>query len=147
MEYAVQTLHASIILLSNLKPGSQNDACASVALRASGWRWNRLNFYSSIASRALASVQPIRLSKNLTSGMQFDGKKNTFFRDAHDARSASVILWTRLNITFVTWCHWLSKLSYVDTITLKIQSNIPSDKCQCSSTVGHYTSFSELHVK
>ena len=55
-----------------LKPGSQYDARASVASRASGWRWNRIDFYSSIASWALASVQPIRLSKNLMSGMQFD---------------------------------------------------------------------------
>ena len=55
-----------------LKPGSQYDARASVALRASGCRWNRLDFYSSIASRALTSVQPIRLSKNLATGMQFD---------------------------------------------------------------------------
>ena len=61
-----------------LKPGSQYDARASVVSRASGWRWNRLDFYSSVASRALASVQPIRLSKNLTSGMQFDWRKKTF---------------------------------------------------------------------
>ena len=54
------------------------DACASVALRASGLRWNRLDFYSSVASWALASVQPIRLSKNLTSGMQFDWWKRLF---------------------------------------------------------------------
>ena len=52
-------------------PGSQY-ARTSVASRASGWRWNRLDFYSSIVLWALASVQPIRLSKNLTSGMQFD---------------------------------------------------------------------------
>ena len=37
-----------------------------------GCRWNRLDFYSSIVSPALASIQPIRLSKNLMSGIQFD---------------------------------------------------------------------------
>ena len=78
-----------------LKPGSQFDPRTSVVLWASGWRWNRLDFYSSVASRALASVQPIRLSKNLTSGMQFDWWKD--FSDVRDARGASVILWTRLN--------------------------------------------------
>ena len=62
-----------------LRPGSQYDARASVASRASGWRWNRLDFYSNVALRALASVQPIRLSKNLTSGMQFDWWKRDFF--------------------------------------------------------------------
>ena len=76
-----------------IKPGSQYDAHASVASRASGWRWNRLDFYSSVASRALASVQPIRLSKNLTSGMQFDWWKKDFF--PWRSHSASVILWTR----------------------------------------------------
>ena len=61
-----------------IKPGSQYDACASIALWASGWRWNRLNFYSSVVSRVLASVQPIRLLKKLTSGMQFDRWKILF---------------------------------------------------------------------
>ena len=62
-----------------VKPGSQYDARASVAPRASGLRWNRLDFYSSVALRVLASVQPIRLLKNLTSGMQFDWWKKDFF--------------------------------------------------------------------
>ena len=57
---------------STIKPGSQYDARASVASRASGWCWNRLDFYFSVALRVLASIQPIRLFKNLTSGMQFD---------------------------------------------------------------------------
>ena len=39
------------------------------ASQALGWHWNRLNFYSSIASPALASIQPIKLSKNLTLGI------------------------------------------------------------------------------
>ena len=83
--------------LLRIKPGSQYDAHASIASwasRASGWCWNRLDFYSSIASRALASVQPIRSSKNLMSGWCW---KNTFFHDARDTHGASVILWTRLN--------------------------------------------------
>ena len=42
------------------------------------WHWNRLDFYSSVVLRTLANVQPIRLPKNLTSGMQFDKWKNTF---------------------------------------------------------------------
>ena len=84
---------------SSVKPGSQYDAHASIVSWASGWRWNRLDFYSIVVLRALASVQPIRLLRNLTSGMQFDLWKNTFSLDvlnAHDARSTSVILWTRL---------------------------------------------------
>ena len=43
----------------HVKPG------ASIASLASGWRWNRLDF-SSVASPALTSIQPIRLPKNLT---------------------------------------------------------------------------------
>ena len=80
------------------RPGSQYDVRTSVVSRASEWRWNRLEFYSSVVSWALASVQPIRLSKNLTSRMQFDWWKNTSSRDTHDARDAggtSIILWTR----------------------------------------------------
>ena len=71
-------LNWPIQLKHKLKPGSQYDARASVAMRASGWHWNRLDFYSSVASWALASVQPIRLSKNLTSAMQFDWWKRLF---------------------------------------------------------------------
>ena len=104
--------------MAKLKPGSQYDARASVASRVSGWRWNRLDFYSSVASWALASVQPIRLSKNLMSEMQFDWWKKTFFRDAHDARGASVILWTRLNTQQAVWyiflphaCRYRNKFS------------------------------------
>ena len=58
--------------VTHYKAGSQYDSGASMASQASGWCWNRLNFYSSIASPALASVQPIRLSKNWTSGIEFD---------------------------------------------------------------------------
>ena len=61
-----------------VKLGSQYDARASVASQASGWRWNRLDFYSNVASQALASVQPISLLKNITSGMQFDWWKKDF---------------------------------------------------------------------
>ena len=50
----------------------------AVASRVSGWCWSRLDFYSSVTSRVLASVQPIRLSKNLSSEMQFDWKKILF---------------------------------------------------------------------
>ena len=39
-----------------VKAGSQYDTRASVVSWALGLRWNRLNFYSSIASPALASV-------------------------------------------------------------------------------------------
>ena len=78
-----------------VKPGSQYDACASVA---SGWCWNKLDFYSSVASWALASIQPIRLSKNLTSGMQFDWWKKTLFCDAHDAHGARTRLKAWLTI-------------------------------------------------
>ena len=39
---------------ASIKPGSQYDARASVVLQVLGWRWNRLDFYSSIASQALA---------------------------------------------------------------------------------------------
>ena len=60
------------VWIVSVKHGSQYDACATIALRASGWRWNRLDFYSSLASWALASIQPIRLSKNLTTEIQFD---------------------------------------------------------------------------
>ena len=66
------------VIATTLKPGSQYDARASVASRVLGWRWNRLDFYSNVASRALASVQPIRLSKKLMCGMQFDWWKRLF---------------------------------------------------------------------
>ena len=79
----------SMCWIQTVQPGSQYGAHTSVASRASGWCWNILDFYSSVALQVLASVQPIRMSKNLTSGMQFDWWKNTFF---HYARSASVIL-------------------------------------------------------
>ena len=62
-----------------LKLGSQYYAHASVVSQASGWCWNRLDFYSSVASWALTSVQPIWLSKNLLSGMQFDWWKKKLF--------------------------------------------------------------------
>ena len=78
-EYAANTSFLKFEAELHIKPGSQYDARASIASRASGWRWNRLDFYSSIASRALASVQPIRLSKILMSGMQFDWWKKEFF--------------------------------------------------------------------
>ena len=81
---------------ASIKPSSQYDTRSSIALRASGWCWNRLDFYSSVASQELASVQPIRLLKNLMSEMQFDWWKNTFSLDAHDACATSIILWTRL---------------------------------------------------
>ena len=48
-------------ILASLKPGSQYDACASVAMQTSRWCLNRLDFYSSNASPV--SIQPIRLSK------------------------------------------------------------------------------------
>ena len=54
----------TVYIHRRLKPGSQYDACTSIASRASGWRRNRLDFYYSIVSRAFASGQPIRLSKN-----------------------------------------------------------------------------------
>ena len=57
---------------ASIKPGSQYDAHSNVASWAPGWHWNRLDFYSSVASQALASVQPIRLLKNLMSEIQFD---------------------------------------------------------------------------
>ena len=47
----------------SVKPGLQYDDDASVGLRVLGWHWNRLTFYSSVASPALASVQSIKLSK------------------------------------------------------------------------------------
>ena len=81
---------------ASIKPGSQYDAHASVASRTSGWHWNRLDFYSSVASRALASIQPIRLPKNLMSEIQFDWWKNTFSFEVHNTCGASFILWTRL---------------------------------------------------
>ena len=94
-------------VLFHLKPSSQYDARASITSRASGWRWNRLNFYSSVVSRALASVQPIRLSKNLMSEMQFDWKK-TFFpwcsrRQRHIVNQA-------LLCHLITDCLWLCLL-------------------------------------
>ena len=36
-----------------------NDAGTSIASWSSGWHWNRLDFYSSIALPVLASVQPV----------------------------------------------------------------------------------------
>ena len=42
---------------------AQYDTHASVVSWASGWHRNRLDFYSSVASQTLASVQPIRLLK------------------------------------------------------------------------------------
>ena len=63
---------------------------------ALGWRWNRLDFYSSVASRELASVQPIRLLKNYVRDAIWLVKNNTFSLDAHDACGASIILWTQL---------------------------------------------------
>ena len=94
-----------------IKPGSQYDACANVASRASRWRWNRLDFYSSIASRALASVQPIRLSKKLTSGMQFDWWKDFFpwrsrrlWRQRHIVNQAlCAITWDRCIACMMSW--------------------------------------------
>ena len=59
-----------------LKPGSQYDAGASVALQVSGWCWNGLYFYSMCC---VASIQPIRLSKNLTSGIEFWLVKKSIF--------------------------------------------------------------------
>ena len=84
-------------LISTLKPGSQYDTRTSVASRVSGWCWNRLYFYSSVASWALASIQPIRLSKNFNIRAAIWLMKRNFFLDAHNACGSSVILWTRLN--------------------------------------------------
>ena len=63
---------------ASIKPALQYDAHANVASRVPGWCWNRLDFYSSVALQALASVQPIRLSKNLMSEIQFDWWKILF---------------------------------------------------------------------
>ena len=49
-----------------LKAGSQYDIGTIMVSGASAWRWNRLNFYSSIALPVLASIQPIILLKILT---------------------------------------------------------------------------------
>ena len=112
-----------------LKPGSQYDARASVASRVSGWRWNRLDFYSSVASRALACIQPIRMLKNLMSGMQFHWwkKRSTFFRDAHDAHDAhgsSVILWTRLRCALSTFYEVLDGTWSLEVLMLQLYKNI-----------------------
>ena len=90
--------HSSIgpSAVSNVTPFSwvhNNDAGRSVVSQASVWCWNRLNFYSSVVSPVLASVQSIRLSTTFTSGIEFDQWKNNFSCNAH---SANIILWTRL---------------------------------------------------
>ena len=53
---------------TSLKGGTQYGTHPSVM---SGWCWNRLYFYSSIASSMLASIQAIRLSENLTPRIEF----------------------------------------------------------------------------
>ena len=56
-----------------------NDAAASIVSRVSMWL-DRLNFYSSIVSLALASIQPIRLLKNLIIIRNWIWQvKNTFY--------------------------------------------------------------------
>ena len=65
----VSLLKAGSLLWRWLSLVPRLDADSSVALC---WCWNRLDFYSSIASPALASFQPIRLSK-------IWHEKNSFF--------------------------------------------------------------------
>ena len=43
---------------ASIKPGSQYDVCASVASQAPGLHWNRLDFYSSVASQLSISQRP-----------------------------------------------------------------------------------------
>ena len=72
IQHCIYDLHVAY------KLGPQYDAGASVVSWMSGWRCNRLDFYSSVASPVLASVQPIRLLKCLTSGKELDWWKNAF---------------------------------------------------------------------
>ena len=66
-----------IQLFSRLKADSKYDVGTSIASQVSVWRWSWLKFSLSVTSPALVSIQPIRLSKNLTSGIKFDYWKNT----------------------------------------------------------------------
>ena len=75
---------------------AQYDTHASVVSWASGWHWNRLHFYSNVASRTLASIQPIRLLKNFTSGMQFDWWKKIHFPVI---LAAPASYWLNINFT------------------------------------------------
>ena len=63
----------------HLKTASQYDIGTSVASQASGWRQNRLDFYSNIASSALASIQPIRLLKFWHQEYILTSKKKYFY--------------------------------------------------------------------
>ena len=49
-------INGLLLIKKKVKLGSQYDAGASVALRASECCWNRLDFYSSIVSPALTSI-------------------------------------------------------------------------------------------
>ena len=72
-----------------------------------------LEFNSCITSPASISIHPIRLFKNLTSGIDFWVVKNTFYCDAHDIYTASVILWTSFN-----------RLLYTKSVLATIHSQI-----------------------
>ena len=121
---------------ASIKPASQYDAHANVASRAPGWRWNRLDFYSSVALQALASVQPIRLSKNLMSEIQFDWLKILFPLTLTNACGASFILWTRL--------YRLS--SKVSKCVVNLGSKISAHMYRMYSGTLHYTAASLLSL-
>ena len=92
----------------HLKTASQYDIGTSIASQASGWRQNRLDFYSNIVSSALASIQPIRLLKFWHQEYILTSKKNTF-----------------------TWCSQLSSVIIVNQAL--IQSTTPTSVCGVQS--------------
>ena len=102
--------HPSWCFICTVKAGSQYDAGSSVASWALGWRWNRLDFYSSIVLLVLVSIQPIRLLKKYDTRNRIWLVKRYFSRNAYDTRDAhgpSVILLTRLK-----WEHyWVTAFS------------------------------------
>ena len=67
----------SVLVLS--LHGLQYDAGTNIVLQVLGWCWNRLDFYSSIVSPALAGVQSIRSSKNNIMEYNLTSEKNNFF--------------------------------------------------------------------
>ena len=105
-------MKTSILWTFIVKAGSQFDTGPSVASQASIWHsvWNRLDFYSSVASLALASIQPIK--KN-------DIRKRIWLVKKCFPRRVNVkyVKWTIYETTFAIWMRRLCVLLEMSHVT------------------------------
>ena len=108
------------------KPRLTFGSGTNMVSQVSGGCWNRLNFYSSVAMPVLPSVQPVRLSKNLTSGKEFDyWKKYSFLQRSWRLVAPASYCEPGLTVTTYIVCDLCILAAYTCTCTLQ---------CACTCT-------------